>query len=266
MRSSQVGGTWATADASHCWGAARIEFPGEIPIMTTKPLFAMITLALLLSGNLICTAKEGDGDEAHPPPPNYCGAWVVHGKDGRKITEVSYKEGARHGLARGWHANGELSFVSYYKHGRPEGVSISWDEEGLVQRVTVDEPDGKHRWTEYHANGHRSQEQVYVGGKLLRRRMWHSTGTKAFDYGCKDGKPHGKYTEWHPSGAVRQEGEYENGEPVGMFSCWNEEGKLTRTLHHQSGEIIRIDIYKNDQVVEKEFWEDGKPVRKEKVN
>lgn len=233
--------------------------------MTTKPPFAMTLLAFLLSGNLICTAKDGDGDEANPPPANYSGVWTTNAKDGKKLAEVSYKEGKRHGLARGWHANGELSFASHFKEGQLEGVSISWDEDGLVKRVTVDEPDGTHRWTEYFDNGHRSQEQVLKDGKLQRRRMWHTAGTKAFDYRCKDGKPHGKYTQWHPNGTVGQEGEYENGEPAGMFSCWNEEGKLTRTLHHQNGKIVRIDIYENDKVVAKEYWEDGKSVRTEKV-
>ena len=233
-----------------------------------KLLFRMTIIGFLLGGNLICLAKDGDGgdgDEANPPPANYSGVWIVNGKNGKKAAEVSYKEGKRHGLARGWHSNGEPSFVSHYENGQLEGVSVSWDEAGLVKRITVDQPDGTHQWTEYFGNGHPSQEQVLKDGKLLRRRMWHNTGAKATDYWCKNGKPHGKYTEWHPNGTVRQEGEYENGEAVGMFSCWNEEQKLTRTLHHQNGKIVRIDIYENEKVVEQEYWEAGKRIRTEKV-
>jgi len=236
----------------------------EIIMNDQSHLFFRVALLAFLVG-IDLPGYAFDEDEANPAPKDYSGVWIVKGGDGKVLSEVSYKEGKRQGLARGWHPNGELRFSAHYRDGHLEGVSAIWDDDGLLTRLTVDEPDGTHRWTEFFSNGHRSEEQVSKDGKLLRRRMWHSTGAKANDYSCRNGKPHGKYTSWHPNGTVSGKGLYENGEPVGEFTTWNAEGKLERIRHHQNGKIVRIAIYEDDKVVAIEYWENGKVVRTEKV-
>ena len=228
-----------------------------------SPLIPPVALmAVFLCFKLPCRGAD-DGDEANPPPPKYSGVWVVTDQSGAK-SEVSYKEGVRHGLAQSWHANGEIDSSTHFRNGEPEGVHASWDEDGLLTNMSVYESNGTRRSIRY-GNGQRLQEEVYQGVNLMRRRMWHSTGRKAFDYSCKDGKPDGKYTSWHPNGAVSEEGLYENGKEVGGFKCWDEEGKLTRIIHRLNGKIVRIDIYENEKVVAKEHWGNGKAVRTENL-
>ena len=223
-------------------------------------LFKVALLALLVGADRPCTAC----DEGNPPPEGYTGVWVVTGNDGRNISEVSYKDGKRHGLARGWHPNGQLLFVAHYRKGHPEGISATWDEEGLLTRLTVHEPDGTYRRVDY-SKGHHSQEEISKDGKLLSRRMWHSTGLKANEYSCKNGKPHGNYTEWHPNGKCRKRGSYEEGVRVGKWIGWNAEGKLERAWHYENGKLMKIDIYENEKVVAVEYWKNGKAVRTESV-
>ena len=234
----------------------------EMFVNRQSPLvFQVALMAVFLGFDLPCRGAD-DGDEANPPPENYSGVWVV--TEGGAKSEVSYKEGVRHGLAQSWHANGEIGYSAHYRNGVPEGVHASWDDDGLLTDMQVYESNGTRRSIRY-GNGHRMQEEVYQGVNLMRRRMWHGAGKKAFDYSCKDGKPHGKITSWHPNGAVRQEGLYENGKEVGGFKCWDENGILTRIINYLDGEIVRIDIYENDKVVAKEHWKNGKAVRTENL-
>jgi antitoxin component YwqK of YwqJK toxin-antitoxin module len=144
-------------------------------------------------------------------------------------------------------------------------LSSSWDESGVLTRLTVDDPDGTSKRVDY-SDGLRAKEVVSKNGVLLRRRMWHATGARAFDYSCRNGKPHGLYTSWHPNGKVRKKGTYENGDRVGTFQGFDAEGKLQRIWHYQNGDILKIDLYENEKVVAIEHWKDGKAVSTERVD
>ncbi|MHB8974709.1 MAG: hypothetical protein ACYC3X_30135 [Pirellulaceae bacterium] len=60
--------------------------------------FRVALLAFLAGIDLSCQAF--DEDEANPPPDNYSGVWIVKRGDGKVMSEVSYKEGKRQGLAQ----------------------------------------------------------------------------------------------------------------------------------------------------------------------
>ena len=46
------------------------------------------------------------------------------------LSECEYVDGVMHGRCRRWHENGQLAFDAYYKNGIPDGVGVSWDENG----------------------------------------------------------------------------------------------------------------------------------------
>ncbi len=49
---------------------------------------------------------------------------------GQPLSAYEYVDGVMHGRCRRWHENGQLGFDGYYKNGIPDGVGVSWDENG----------------------------------------------------------------------------------------------------------------------------------------
>ena len=109
-----------------------------------------------------CKEKEAPGQSSKPPVPpvitanttevqmNAGGKLVYRsggrlftgllrepGKEGRSVAEVNFRDGVRHGFAREWHGNGELSLEGEWKNGVPNGVIREWSEDGLVRRETM---------------------------------------------------------------------------------------------------------------------------------
>jgi len=59
------------------------------------------------------------------------------GQDDRLLAEVNFRNGVRHGFAREWHGNGELSLEGEWENGVPKGIIIEWSEDGLIRRETI---------------------------------------------------------------------------------------------------------------------------------
>jgi TPR repeat protein len=56
-------------------------------------------------------------------------------KNGKKRSEINYKDGNFEGLWVEWHENGQKWWEINYKNGKEEGLSTWWDEEGNVTKT-----------------------------------------------------------------------------------------------------------------------------------
>lgn len=227
----------------------------------TKTLITTCCAGVLL----LSVAFFADADPRCGPdqaPKGHTGVWVVQ-KDGKEVSESSWKNGKRHGLSRSWHPDGKLRSFGNYNEGLIDGTLTIWSTNGLLTVIFVREPDGREKRIDY-INGRVDQEQVSMAGQPLSRRMWHPNGTMAFSYSCKVGKPHGEERQWYPNGKLRQKGQLRNGAKWGVHTGWDKDGNIIRTWHYEDGKLTHITIYDKDKVAAIEHWKNGKAVRTEK--
>ena len=104
----------------------------------------------------------------------FTGTTIDYFEDGRKMCEVSFKDGRMHGVARSWHQNGTKSDETHWLNGARHGKSCDWFENGEVKVEADFEYGVLMKKTEWDAEGNvikrfeRQDDSLYQ--KVLRRR------------------------------------------------------------------------------------------------
>ncbi|AFM11730.1 toxin-antitoxin system YwqK family antitoxin [Turneriella parva] len=103
---------------------------------------------LLLAGEPfsgILRQAIGDGSEIRMTPYQN---GLEHGrltvrKNKQLVEERVYEQGKKHGTHKGWHANGNLRFVSTFAHGEYVGDQFTYHDNGQVFEYKKYSPEGK---------------------------------------------------------------------------------------------------------------------------
>ena len=67
------------------------------------------------------------------------GKWTAWHANGKKNTEVEWRNGKLHGKTTHWHDNGQKSMEGEYRDSEYHGVRVTWDSEGrLLNEVLWD--------------------------------------------------------------------------------------------------------------------------------
>ena len=82
------------------------------------------------------------------------GKWTTWYYNGRKGSEVTYKDGEKDGLWTDWYENGQKKEEGTFKDGKLEGLVTGWYE-----------------------NGQRMGEYTYKDGKLISKKEWNEDGS-----------------------------------------------------------------------------------------
>jgi len=107
--------------------------------------------------------------------------------------------GVLEGLSQGWHTNGQLQVLEYFRLGRSDGVRTKW-----------------------YASGAKLSEAHVAEGKLQGRfRRWHEDGTLAEQVELKDGDPEGLSVAFYPSGFLKAQARLHRGKVVEQ-KFWND--------------------------------------------
>lgn len=87
-------------------------------------------------------------------------------ESGRKLYQISCRDGEWEGVARWWWENGEKKSERTYREGKMDGLSVRWYENGR-KKEEVTYKDGKYHglMTEWRDNGHRKFERSYRQGE-----------------------------------------------------------------------------------------------------
>lgn len=111
----------------------------------------------------------------------FTGRMEDHYPDGSLRARVTLREGVLDGLAEGWHTNGVLQVVEFFRAGIAHGPRTNW-----------------------YASGARMSEANVVDGKMdgLFRR-WHENGQLSEEFHLQAGEPAGEARAWYPSGYLR---------------------------------------------------------------
>lgn len=178
-----------------------------VPSLSPKALrAALATLAMVISGVLLYWFMS-------PPLPRYAkeelvqraGVWHVRktdqpatgimferGNGEQLMSEIPLREGLAHGLARGWHPNGQLEVEEPFSRGKSNGTRTRYHSNGAVRSVaTISEGVLHGPFREYHDNG-----QIAVEMTL------------------KDGVGQGASRAWYPSGKLKAEVTLVDGQPT----------------------------------------------------
>jgi len=125
--------------------------------------------------------KRGeDGNQLYYLPTQdvpFTGKAVAHYHNGGKMTEISYKDGKRHGLKAHWYEGGQKLSEINYKFGKHDGPLTVWYEDGQLRRK------GKHRegkmvgiWTHWYENGQQRDEMFFTDGLMESAIVWKPDG------------------------------------------------------------------------------------------
>ncbi len=157
----------------------------------------------------------GSGEESSPkvtryvPPKGALNSMRGPNSEVDFRSGIYYKKGAQapySGILYGLYENGKARYQLTVKNGKPDGVSVEWDE-----------------------TGQKRQESHYVEGVLNGPiRTWHKNGQKASEGGYKDGKPDGRFEGWHENGKKSGEGNFKDGESSDR-KFWNKKGEPVDT-------------------------------------
>ena len=127
--------------------------------------------------------------------------------------------------------SGYVRGIGQCKDGKPEGLAISWYENGQ-KSVEVTYKDGKMNggYTRWRENGQKEEEGTYKDGKFYGLwTNWHENGQKEEEGTYKDGKIHGLWTNWHENGQKRAEYMWKDDKPDGPQKYWNSKGEEVET-------------------------------------
>ena len=139
-----------------------------------------------LEGNLrikgIPWKEESDFDKKFPRD----GLETLWHENGRKYTEVNYKDGKEEGLFTVWHENGQKKFEENFKNGELEGLSTAWYE-----------------------NGTKHSRKTYKNGKLMSAVVWKPNGEKCPVTNIEDGD--GIVVWYNENGTEKRRDNYRDG-------------------------------------------------------
>ena len=106
------------------------------------------------------------------------GKWTTWYYNGRKGSEVTYKDGEKDGLWTDWYENGQKWGEGTYKDGKEDGLFTEWYENGQKKEEGTFK-DGKLEVlvTGWYENGQRMGEYTYKDGKLISKKYWNEDGS-----------------------------------------------------------------------------------------
>ena len=146
----------------------------------------------------------------------YTGKVFVLYDNGRKKSELNFKDGKPDGLDTMWYKNGQKMLEGYWKDGYKDGL-----------------------WVEWNGKGQRSSEKNFKGGKLDGLWVeWHGNGQKKLEGRGKDGKKEGLVTFWYENGKKKMERNYKGGKQDGLQERWHENGRKWMERKFKNGELI----------------------------
>ena len=106
------------------------------------------------------------------------GKWTTWYYNGRKGSEVTYKDGEKDGLWTDWYENGQKWGEGTYKDGKEDGLFTEWYENGQKKEEGTFK-DGKLEGlvTGWYENGQRMGEYTYKDRKLISKKEWNEDGS-----------------------------------------------------------------------------------------
>lgn len=228
------------------------------------------------------------------------GLWIKYRQNGKKESEIFYKNDKRHGSFTNYHSNGNVrNSGSYYEEitvnnevikNVNDGKHEHYYDSGELQRVEhYDMGKKTGKWIRYHVNGQITEEKHYQDDvQVGKHKNWDQDGVKIYETHYKLEETtndiysvqHGIEKRWN-KGVLVSEIPFKNGKREGTAKIFSASGELEKTMvfkndklhgeyktYHPSGKIKMVREYRdigasNSKVVgwQKEYDASGLPYR-----
>ena len=197
----------------------------------------------------------------------FTGKAVAHRPDGRKMTEISYKDGKLHGLKSDWDESGKKLTEISYKDGKLHGLWTSWNESGkklsetnfkdgqLHGLLSMWYENGQKRgegnytddkmvglWTFWYENGHKQSEQNWNEGQIWDAVAWKPNGEKCSRTNLKNGN--GFLFFYFENGNPMTEEKRKSGNLEGTLRIWHENGQKSIERIYENGKLMSFKHWK----------------------
>ena len=211
------------------------------------------------------------------------GEWMIVDANDRKVSQISLKNGQRHGLAIAWLPNGTTFRQATYENGLPVGELLEVNKKTAKVERTATYTDGRKviSKTDYFSGKKQKKtEMIYLGpettqqaadafwnarlakfaseGKNLRHglaKAWFPNGKLESEGTYQYGKKSGTFTFWHENGQVAATGDYRDDQPEGQWVWWHENGQRSAFGRYQEGLLMG----------EWRWWNDGGKLTKQHI-
>ena len=160
---------------------------------------------------------------------NLNGKWVITDAKERKVHELQFQDGERHGTSVWYYPSGQIMLQAQYDHGRASGEVIQYGpDSAILARENYEEGRKLAAKIEYYDPQQHAKkaEAMYLHAALHIKTPdnWDTCTLAVFEARGQDEK-HGPFTAWHQNGQLARQGEFRYDLPVGTFIYWFSNGQ-----------------------------------------
>ncbi|MFN5706829.1 MAG: toxin-antitoxin system YwqK family antitoxin [Planctomycetota bacterium] len=194
------------------------------------------------------------------------GVWQITDSSQRKIMEVAYRNGKRHGLSAWYYPDSSRMREQYFNDGILDGTLTEWDERGRETRRD-EYVKGRRVVTEtanYRPQQKKSEityldpltelagpddwwEATPAAFKSIGRKVEHGSCGTWFENGqpqmqgqYDNGKRFGNWTWWHANGMKQLSGRFEADKKVGQWIWWHANGQKAIEGNYQADQAAGV--------------------------
>jgi antitoxin component YwqK of YwqJK toxin-antitoxin module len=211
------------------------------------------------------------------------GEWIIVDTNDRKVSQISLKNGQRHGLAISWLPNGTIFRQATYENGLPVGELLEINKKTAKVERTATYTEGRRvisKTDYYSGKKQKKSEVIYLGPETTQQaadEFWKARLAKF----ASEGKNlrHGVAKAWYPNGKLESEGTYQYGKKSGTFTFWHENGQVAATgdyrddqaegqwvWWHENGQRSAFGRYQDGLLIgEWRWWNDGGKLTKQHI-
>jgi antitoxin component YwqK of YwqJK toxin-antitoxin module len=155
------------------------------------------------------------------------GNWTIMDQQRRKILEIPYREGRRHGVATWYWPDGKRLRQVSFSAGELDGDLIEWDRnEQVTRRASYDGNRELITRTGWFVPNQKRVEDHFLGPQIefTGADDWWNAMPASF---AVDGEEvrHGPSSEWYRNGQLKMRGLYRYGLRQGEFVWWHDNGQ-----------------------------------------
>jgi antitoxin component YwqK of YwqJK toxin-antitoxin module len=170
-------------------------------------------------------------------------SWVRYDKEGRIMWTENKKN--NEGWKVWFYPNGRVWDSTYYIHGKKNGRTKHWYENGSITAICnwkMDLKEGMYEF--YNEKGQLQSKTNWLKGE--RHGEWikfYENGQINFQEIYKSGKRDGSCFEYYENGKLRCKGEFKDDEKTGEWEWYAETGNLESKNFYKDGELIESKKY-----------------------
>ena len=211
------------------------------------------------------------------------GEWLIEDSDKRKVVQITFKNGERHGPAIAWLPTGKTYRQATYDEGVPVGDVLEVNSKNGEFERTATYVDGRKvvtKTTNFKGTRNKKTEALYLAATTVKKSPDDFWSLRFAEY-ASQGKDlrHGSWKAWYANGKPQEEGFYQNDRKSGTFSYWHENGQIAVTgeykddvpqgmwvWYHENGLKSAIGKYQEGAYIgEWRWWNDEGRLTKRKT-